>query len=438
MRRTATLPPGPTLPAVGQTLLSVTRPLSFPSACQRRYGDLYTLRIFPVGDIVCVTDATTVKKIITSDPEVFRTGDAYSVMDFIFGRRSLLLLDGPEHIQRRQILMPSFRGESVRRYRDSIGDIVAAAMERWPVGTGFRLMPRFQATGLEIIMRTVFGMTDVDRLAAFRRLVPRVLHVNPALMLFPALRRDFGPRSPGAKLARVLREIDDILYGEIARRRTDPAQADRDDILSLLVRARGQDGQELSDRELRDHLVTLLVVGHETTATSLAWLFERLLRHPADLAKVRAEAGSGETTYVDAVIDETLRVRPVITDIARTLSEPTLIGRYAVPAGTMVALSLFLIHNNPADYPDPQRFRPARFLGHQQARPVFLPFGGGPHRCLGAQFARTVMRATVHGVLSRADLRPVRTTSERARLVGPILVPSRGAEAAIAGPRVIS
>lgn len=436
--RTATLPPGPAMPAVGQTLLSVTRPLSFPSACQRRYGDLYTLRIFPVGDIVCVNDAATVKRIITSDPRVFRTGDAYSVMDFVFGRHSLLLLDGPEHIQRRQLLMPSFRGESVRRYRDSIDGIVAAAMERWPVGAVFRLMPRFQAIGLEIIMRTVFGMTDVDRLDAFRRLVPRVLHVNPALMLFPALRRDFGPRSPGAKFARVLREIDDILYREIARRRTDPSLAGHDDILSLLVRARGEDGRELSDGELRDHLVTLLVVGHETTATSLAWLFERLLRHPRALAEVLAEVGSGETTYVDAVIDETLRVRPVITDVARTLSEPTPIGRYTVPAGTMVALSLFLVHNNPADYPDPQRFRPERFLGHQPAKPVFLPFGGGPHRCLGAQFARTVMRATVHAVLSRVELRAVRAKSERARLTGPILVPSRGVEATITRPRVSS
>jgi cytochrome P450 len=364
---------------------------------------------------------------------VFRAGDAYSVMDFVFGQRSLLLLDGPEHIRRRQVLMPPFRRDSVHRYRDRIDDIVAEAMERWPVGTPFRLLPRFQAIGLETIMRTVFGMTDVDRLDALRRLVPQVLHINPALMLLPPLRRDFGPRSPGAKLARVLRELDGILYSEIARRRTDPALADRDDILSLLLRACGEDGQQLSDGELRDHLVTLLVVGHETTATSLAWLFERLLRHPPALVRLRAETGSQESTYVDAVIDETLRVRPVITDIARTLSEPTPIGRYTVPAGTMVALSLFLVHTNPVDYPDPQRFRPERFLGQRPARPVFLPFGGGPHRCLGAHFARTVMRAIVHGVLSRADLRAVRTRPERARLTGPILVPSRGAEAMLTG-----
>ena len=438
MSSAATLPPGPALPALAQTLLSVIRPLSFVETCQRRYGDLYTLRIFPVGDIVCVTDAATVKQIMTSDPKVFRAGDAASVMDFVFGQHSLLLLDGPEHIQRRQVLMPPFRRESVNRYRDSVDDIVANAMERWPVGVPFRLLPRFQATGLEIIMRTVFGITDADRLNALRRLLPQVLHVNPALILFPVLRRDFGSRSPGAKLARVLRGIDEILYSEIARRRTDPALADRDDILSLLLRACGEDGQELSDSELRDHLVTLLVVGHETTATALAWLFERLLRHPPALARLRAETGSDESTYLDAVIDETLRVRPVVTDVARTLSEPTPIGRYTVPAGTMVALSLFLVHNNPADYPDPERFRPERFLGQQPARPVFLPFGRGPHRCLGAQFARMVMRATVRGVLSRADLQAARTKPERARLAGPILVPSRGAEATLTRRRVPS
>ncbi|CAM3751923.1 cytochrome P450 [Kibdelosporangium persicum] len=428
------LPPGPALPAMAQTILSVTNPLSFADRCRAKYGDVFTMRVFPVGQVVCVSDIGIIRDIVTSDGSVFRAGEANSVIEFVVGRNSLLMLDGGEHIRRRRVLLPPFRGASVRGHQRSVGQIAADCARWWPVGRPIRLLPRMQEITLEIMMRSVFGITDLARLAGLRTLVPQLLHMNPAIMLFPPLRRDLGPRSPGGRYARVKRAVDGIIHQEIDRRRRDTAGTTGEDVLSGLMDVRDEHGAPLSDEELRDHLVTLLAVGHETTATSMSWIFERLVRHPRVLARLRteiAESTTDEPEYVDAVINETLRLRPVVSDIARVATTDTRVGGYHVPRGTMIALSISAIHRSPDQFSAPEAFRPERFLDGETAHEVFLPFGGGPHRCLGASFAMMVMRRVVPRIVAELDIRAARPEPESARLTGPVLTPSRGAEVVV-------
>jgi len=281
------------------------------------------------------------------------------------------------------------------------------------------------------MMRAVFGIADPGHLADLHRLIPELLRINPALLLFPRLRRDLGPWSPWGRFSRIQRDVDQILYDEIRRHRNASNTAGRKDVLTLLLRAPEQDPAGLSDAELRDHLVTLLAVGHETTATALAWVLERMTRHPAVMARARAGLDRQDDAYLEAVINETLRVRPVTMDIARTTSRESEIGGHLLPVGTMVALSLSLLHSSPAIYTDPGSFIPERFLDVTPAPYHFLPFGGGTHRCLGASFAMMEMTAILRSILRLADLRSARAKQERIHAVGPILVPSRQTEVII-------
>ncbi|MCK2239283.1 MULTISPECIES: cytochrome P450 [unclassified Crossiella] len=420
------LPPGPRTPVLAQTVLSAVRPLAFAESCRRKYGDLFTIKVFPVGTVVCAADPAVIRRAVTAESSTLLAGDANRVMDFVVGPRSVLLLDGPEHVRCRQVLLPPFRGPSVAAYQDTIAEITAEAVRDWPAGVPVRLMPRMQHLTLEIMMRVVFGITDLRRLAGLRALVPQLLHMNPAVVLFPLLRKDWGRWSPGGKFARVRDAVDEILFAEIARRRRE--DTDSTDVLSLLLRMRHADGQPATDEELRDNLITVLAVGHETTATTLSWAFERLVRHPESLARLESELDAGEYTYLDAVINETLRVRPVVGDIARILAAPATIGGYRLPAGIMLALSLGLLHSSPERYPEPAAFRPERFLDQPPGPELFLPFGGGPHRCLGAAFAMTTMRTVIATVLARTRPRAAAPGPERQRARGPVLAPARGAE----------
>ncbi|RSM81923.1 cytochrome P450 [Kibdelosporangium aridum] len=419
--------PGPTLPSVAQSVLSAFMPVRFAQECRRRYGSVFRLRVFPVGDVVCVADPVLIKEVLTSDPEVFRASDANNLMDFVVGRSSLLTMDGTEHTRHRQLLLPPFRGTSVSRYRHIVAEATAEHVRRWPVGRPLRLHPLLQDITLEVMMRAVFGITDAAKLAGLRTLVPRLLHLNPLLMLFPQLRKDFGKHSPWGRFVHVRSSIDRILFAEIARRRAEPALADRDDVLSLLLAAKYEDGAELTDQELRDQLITLLMVGHETSATAMAWVFERLARHPRVLERTVQEVEDSGTRYVDALIHETLRVRPVVMDVARVPSRAVRIGGATVPGGVMIALSLALMHTSTELYPDPASFDPERFVGSRQTSFAFLPFGGGTHRCLGAHFAMMEMREIISSVLRSRRLRPLRGPAEGVLARGPMLVPARGA-----------
>ncbi|MGH2978127.1 MAG: cytochrome P450 [Solirubrobacterales bacterium] len=428
------MPPGSRLPGVIQAVLYARDPVGFLERHQRRYGDVFSLPFPAFGTLVYVADPDLVKRVFTGDPTTFRAGTANArALEPVLGRFSLLTLDGDDHMRQRKLLLPPFHGEAVRRYRDLIAEIAAREVERWPVGRPFELRPRMQAITLEVILRAVFGVRGEERLGRFRALLPRLTDSTGVQMWIPFLRRNLGPWSPWGRFLRMRAEVDELVYDEIRRRRAEPGAAERDDVLSLLLGARHEDGSPMSDRELRDELITLLTAGHETSATALAWAFERLLRNPGAMRELRAEVERGGDDYADAVVKETLRVRPVITDVARLVTTDVELGRWIVPAGTIVVPAIALLQLLPQVYSDPYVFRPERFLAGQPAPYTWIPFGGGVRRCLGAAFAQLEIRTVLQTVVARAELRAPDAAPERTRLRNVTLVPQRGARVVMDG-----
>jgi cytochrome P450 family 135 len=400
----------------------------FLGACRRRYGPVFTTRIVPMGTLVYVTDPGEIKRIFTGDPAVFHAGEANStVLGKIMGPHSVLTLDGDEHLRQRRRMLPPFHGESVRRYGEVIEQITRAEMGRWELGQPLALFPRMQSITLEVIMRAVIGVEDQARLAELRRLMPRLVNLDAVLLLawvWPRL-SVFGPWK---RFERLQQRIDAILYDEIRRRRSDPRLEERDDILSLLIR--GSEGEQpMTDEELRDQLITLLVAGHETTATGLAWAFERLLRTPSALARLEDEIAGSEDVYLDAVVKETLRVRPVLFDVARKLKQPVEVAGYEIPADVTLMPAIGLVQRSGVSWTGPREFRPERFVDGQPEPYTWIPFGGGTRRCLGAAFASFEMKTVLRTVLSGLELRAERPEPEPARMRHITLVPGRGARA---------
>jgi cytochrome P450 len=422
------LPPGPRLPKLLQTARVAAHPLRFYQQSQRRYGDLFTLRYHPFGTMVYVCDPQAIKQIFTGDPSVFHAGEANQFMEPLLGRRSVLLLDRDEHMRMRKLMLPAFHGKSVTRYGDVIADIARRDLQSWPVGQPFALRPRMQSITLEVILRAVFGIDDPERMERLRPCLAAMLEINPLFGIAPFLRIDLGPRFGWGRFMRARAAADAMIYDEIARRRADPDIANRGDVLSLLLQSRDEHGVGLTDAELRDELMTLLLAGHETTATALAWAFERLLRHPEALARLRAELAEGEETYLEAVVKETLRARPVVMDVGRTLMEPVTVGDYELPAGVMVVPMITLVQSSDAVHDDAQAFRPERFLDGQPAPYTWIPFGGGVRRCLGASFATFEMKMVLCTILPAAELRASRPEPERQRLRNVTFVPEHGGE----------
>ena len=383
------------------------------------------------GRVVYLCDPGDVKRVFTGDPTVFHAGEANLVaLGDALGEHSLLTLDEDRHMSQRKLLLPAFHGESVRRYVQVMTEATAAEVERWPVGGPFPLRPRMQAITLEVILRAVFGVRDDRRRQQLREHIPRLTEATSVLTWIPFMDRDLGGHSPMARLRRALAAVDELIFAEIAERRREGAGADeRDDVLSLLLAARHEDGAPMTDRELRDELVTLLTAGHETTATGLSWAFERLLRTPRVHERLLASLDDDE--YLDAVVKETLRIRPVVADVIRTLSRDTEIAGYLLPAGTMVVPAIAAMHARPDLWPEPGEFRPERFLDGQVESYAWIPFGGGVRRCIGASFAQVEMRTVLREVLSRVRLRAASRRSERPRAVHVTAVPSRGARVVV-------
>jgi cytochrome P450 family 135 len=420
------LPPGPPGPALVQSALLVRDPLGFLERCIRRYGDVFTIRFVGMGNLVYVADPGILKEVFTGDPELFHAGEANRFMEPVLGPQSVLLLDEEAHLQQRRLLLAPFHGEKVRRYADLVAEIVAREVEGWPVGRTFSLRPRMQAVTLEVILLTVFGIRDAERLARLRELIPRLLRHGNLIVWLPWLHRDLGPLSPWRMFKRMRDAVDEILYDEIRRRRELDDLAERDDVLSLLLLARDEQGRPMSDAELHDELMTLLLAGHETTATGLAWAFERLLRHPAALARLVDEVDAGEgDDYLDAVVKETLRVRPVVYDVARLLTAPFSVRGWVLPPGTYLVPSITGVHLFAGLYSEAGEFQPERFLAAQPESYAWIPFGGGRRRCIGAAFATMEMKATLREVLSRVTLSAPKAASEKVRLHNVTLVPAR-------------
>jgi cytochrome P450 len=430
-------PPGSRLPALAQALRYTRDPLGFLIDLQRRYGDIFTVSFPYFGRLVYVADPELVKAVFTGSPAHFHAGEANAtVLEPALGPNSVLTLDDAPHMQQRKLLLPPFHGERVRRYGTLIREATLEQMESWPAGRPFALRPHTQRITLAVIMRAVFGVHDDERLARFKRLIDAFTGRVSAITTFPMLRRDLGRWSPWTRFLRAREALDAFIYEEIALRRTEGgvASEERDDVLSLLLAARHDDGSAMSDEELRDELVTVLGAGHETTATALAWSVERLLRTPRVLERLRESLAAGEDEYLDATIKETLRSRPVIVDVARKLTAAVRIGGYELPAGTFVMPAIAALHHRRDLFPDPEEFRPERFLGGKADTYVWIPFGGGVRRCIGAAFAEYEMRIVLRTIFERAELSAADPRPEKTKVRNITLAPGRGTRIVLGRP----
>ena len=404
------LPPGPRLPRWLQTLGFMFVNQRFVDGCRRRYGDLVTFSTLFDSQFVMVFEPELVKELFRGPPEQLRAGEANAVLGPVVGERSVLLADGAEHMRQRKLLLPPFHGERMRAYEQVMREAADRAIDGWPVGEPFALLGSMQSLTLDVIVRAVFGVTERPRQEELKRRLRGMIEPVAQRLGLIVLALTGGRHGLGGTqdFERRRREVDDMVYEEIARRRAVSDLDQREDILSMLLLARDEDGAPLSDRELRDELVTLLTAGHETTATSLAWSFELLLRSPAVLDRLRAELASGEREYLTAVIKETLRLRPVISGVGRKVRErPFPLGDYLIPPGTEINPSIAGIHRRADRYPAPGAFRPERFLEADAPDTyTWLPFGGGTRRCLGASFATFEMAVVIERVLERTALAP--------------------------------
>jgi len=398
------LPPGPRLPATLVTLAWAFAPTWVMDRCFKRYGETFTLTFAPSGrKLVMISDPDAVKTVFTAPPEVAPSGAGVSPVAPIMGPSSVITLIGPEHMRQRKLLLPPLHGERMREYEDVIVQATEKSMEQWPLGRPMRLAPRTRGITLEVILRAVFGV-EASRMGTLRDAIAGLLKESqtPALLL-AALRRPNFDRPTGA-IGRALDHLDSVIYQEIARRREETDLAERADIMSLLLLARDESGEPMTDSELRDELITLLLAGHETTATAVAWAVERLVRHPDKLARLVTEIDAGESDdYMQAVVNETLRIRPVVPFVVRVLTEPLIVGGHELPAGARVVPSIYLTNRNPRIYEAPGEFRPERFLENAGGRDVnpysWIPFGGGIRRCIGASFATLEMKLILRTVL---------------------------------------
>ncbi|WP_430540387.1 cytochrome P450 [Mycolicibacterium poriferae] len=398
----------------------------FIAACRRRYGTAFTLRVASMGTVVYLTDPADIKTVFSGDPRVYHAGEANSMLRGLLGDTSVLVVDGDVHRDRRRLMLAPFARDAVAAQVDLIAQIAADNIAGWPRDRSFAAAPKMSEITLEVILRTVIGTTDPARLAALRVVLPRVLRIGPWQSL-AVMKPELLQTWPWRRLRRAIADADRLLYAEIADHRADPRLAERTDALSMLVRASDEDGREMTDRELRDQLITLLLAGHDTTATGLAWALERLSRHPAVLQRAVRAAEDGDDDYLDAVAKETLRNRPVVFDVGRILTEPVELAGHRLPAGVMVVPGLVAVHADPQLYPNPERFDPDRMLDATLSPSSYFPFGGGNRRCLGATFAMVEFRVVLREILRRVDLHTTSELGEKPRLKHVIFVPRRGA-----------
>lgn len=422
----APFPPGPRSLAIGQAIRYSRDPLGFLAEHQRRYGDIFTIRFPYFGRIVYVASPDLVKALFTGSPADFHAGEANAtVLEPALGPNSVLTLDDAPHMRQRKLLLPPFHGERIQRYGELIVEMTRREMESWPVGETFAMRPHTQRITLAVIMRAVFGVHDEDRLARFEGLIDDFARRVGVITSFPFLRRNFGPGSPWPRFLRSRAALDEFIYEEIKLRRAEPGHEERDDVLSLLLEARDEDGNAMNDHELRDELVTVLGAGHETTATGLAWAVELLNHNPAVLTRLRDSLAAGEEDYLAATVKEVLRARPVLVDVGRKLKAPATIGGYELPEGSFVLAAIAALHYREDTFPDPYEFRPERFLDAKVDNYAWIPFGGGIRRCIGAAFAEYEMRTILREFVERTELRPARPKPEKVRIRNITLAPAK-------------
>jgi cytochrome P450 family 135 len=420
------LPPGPSTPAVWQTIAWMTRPGAFMRAVHARYGDPATIRTYWTEEpMVLFSSPDAVRAVFRLDPAIAPAGQSWEFLRPFAGAHSILLLDGEEHLRERRLMQGPFHGERMRAFAPMIGELARAELASWS-GRVVALQ-RMRELTLEIILRVVFGAREDGEVADLRRVIDAALDTVrslPWVLAMAVVRKDLGPRSPWGRFRIAVERFDATLFELLARRRATGTDAD-DSMLSVLLAQRDEEGNPPSDRHLRDQLVALLVGGHDSSAASLAWAFERLAHHPDVQTRLR----EGDPAYLDAVVKEVLRARPALTIAPRLLLEPAVIGGHLIPAGTQVAACLWLACRREDLWVRPGEFRPERWLGEEPApNPMsWIPFGGGVRRCAGAPFAEMEMREVLRAA-SGLTLRPVVAQAERARRSMLVLVPHRGAE----------
>jgi cytochrome P450 len=403
------LPPGPSLPAALQMVGFWTRPLAFIDSCRERYGKRFTTRLPFTPPFVNLADPDEVKQVFTAPPDVLHPGEGAKVLEPIIGRNSVILLDEDAHMAQRKLMLPAFHGERMEQLTELMEEVATEEVAAIPRGVPLALHPRLQDLTLKIILRAVFGLDPGARFDALRERLGAMLEFGdkPISLMPPkpdSLAARIGERvGPFAHFVRLQEEVDEILFALIAERRSEGS--DRVDVLAMLLEAEHEDGSPMSEQEVRDELLTLLVAGHETTATTLAWAFARLTREPAVLERLVAEIDAGEDAYVTATIQETLRDRPVLPNAApRYVAKEVTIGDWTYAPGCALVANGYLIHHDPEIYPDPHAFRPERFLDQSPGTYTWIPFGGGRRRCLGASFAMLEMKVVLKALLGSCEL----------------------------------
>lgn len=392
------LPAGPRWPRLIQSHMIWHNLKAVDRRWQGRFGDVFTIKALPWGTAVIIRDREMIKEIFTGDPEIFHAGEGNELLAPVLGPQSVLVLDEEPHMRTRKQLLAPFHGEAVRVYGEAVAEIVREEMARWPIAEPFALHPRMRAITLEVILRTVIGVEQSERLEQLRRVLPDTVDIKfwtMAMWVVPLL----GHLGPWRRYKRTVARAFALLDEEIAHRRTVTDLERRTDVLSLLVRA-----GELDDSGLRDQIMSLLLAGHETTTTALAWCFERLLRTPRVLERAREAARSGDDAYLDALAKEALRIRPVIPAVTRRLTRPVKVGGYHFPAGVTLLPMITLMHSSGEFFADPESFRPERFLEGQGDTYAWIPFGGGRRRCIGAAFATLEMRVALRTILAESEL----------------------------------
>ncbi|HEX8052291.1 MAG TPA: cytochrome P450 [Thermoleophilaceae bacterium] len=417
------LPPGPRVPGVLQTAAFMRRPIDFLLRCQARYGDCFRARFQGIGEVVYVADPGEVERVFKGPADVFHAGEGNAALfEPAIGRLSSMTLDEGEHLRRRKLLLPPFHGEALRRWSDVFAEVTEREIERWPVGEAFELLPPMKRVTMEAILRAVMGVRDPARLEELAAGILRLDRLSGVVLPLPPLQRDLGRWSPWRRFVAARDAMDELVYREIAERRAAPDPAG--DVVSLLIESRYEDGGAMTDQELRDEMYALLAAGYETSSAGLTWCFERILRTPRVLDRLLAEPEDDD--YLDAVVKESLRVRPPATDATRILKSEAEVAGYTLPAGTQVVIALPLLHLRPNTWSDPHEFRPERWLEGEGEPYTFIPFGGGVRRCIGAAFAHLEMKVVVRTVLDRARLRAASPRLEAQRLHHVVVVPTRG------------
>ena len=427
------LPPGPRLPRIVQTLGFMFGGRRYLEACRRRYGGAVTMGTVFDSRFVMIFDPDLVKQVFQGSNDRLHAGEANALLGPLLGQRSVLVLDGEEHLRQRRLLLPPFHGQRMRAYERVMLDAADREIDSWPVDVPFAVLPSMQALTLAVVMRAVFGFdpgpAETELRARLRAMIEPITHRRSGMVAFALTQGRANPER-GA-FARRRAAVDEILFAEIARRRADPDLSAREDVFSALLVAHDEEGAQLSDREVRDELLTLLVAGHETTATALAWTLDLILHTP----RVLALAKQADDAYLDAVVKESLRMRPIIPAVGRVVrGEPFPLGEYLIPDGVELNPAIRIIHRRADLYPQPGAFRPERFLGPEAGGRVggvpdtytWLPFGGGTRRCLGASFALMELRVVLRRILQRTELRAAARRHDKAELRAITLAPRDG------------